>query len=262
MGHVLFPLGGGSDTSAVTATAPDIVSGKVIIDSNGNLITGTMPTMAGSTITPSKSRQTISCSGKKMTSNIIVEAISDQYTQLQPGQVVFPEGVSPELIGVHPYYPWGVNEEPFTNRDKIVISEQRVSFNGNYPRIWSTANYYGEHSDRILFSGSIDPSKYSGMWIYAIGLPTVEPDRADSFNLYYYDVTTKKAVGHEIGPDVRFNIPYNQSAEINYLLRFEGKDSQVSRQVFVYLEIATSWSDDPNGGNHFFSLKKIQLVPK
>lgn len=33
----------GADTSVVTATAPDILSGKIIVDKNGNPLTGTMP---------------------------------------------------------------------------------------------------------------------------------------------------------------------------------------------------------------------------
>lgn len=57
------------------AAAGDILSGKQIVDKNGNVITGSMGTLGGSTITPSYSQQTVSCSGKKMTGNIVVNAI-------------------------------------------------------------------------------------------------------------------------------------------------------------------------------------------
>lgn len=258
MGHVLFPLGGGSDTSAVTATAPDIVSGKVIIDSNGNLITGTMPTMAGSTITPSKSRQTISCSGKKMTSNIIVKAISDQYTQLQPGQVVFPEGVSPELIGVHPYYP--TNRSTGIGHPLLEPSTTRISFNGNYPMVWSTANYYGEVSQRLLFLGSVDiDSKYSAIRITASRRATIESGREDRFDLHYYDINTKKHVESDYGDYIKVtdNVDTVFTTWVN---RYNNRTGL--GQVFVVIDVGTDYSDDPNGGNHFFTIKKVELVPK
>ena len=292
MGHVLYPLGGGgADASVITATAGDVIKGKVILNTNGDPITGTleltgnagtgdvlsgktfyntnpkskltgtMQSMAGQTVTPTKLRQTISCSGKKMTSNIIIEAISDNYTQLLPGQVVFPEGVSPELIGVHPYYPYGFQHFPL-QQEQLIPTEERVVFNYNYPTIWTTANYYGEHNEHILFTGSIDPSKYSGMWIEAIGRPTVEPYREDRFDAIFFDPTTKYIVGGEYGDYVKFGIPYNETKEISYLLNFKRAITQESRQLFMCLDLATDWSDDPNGGNHFFYIKKVQLVPK
>ena len=55
-----------------TAVAGDILSGKTAWV-KGSKITGNMATMAGGTYTPSTSQQTVSCSGKKMTSDIIVK---------------------------------------------------------------------------------------------------------------------------------------------------------------------------------------------
>ena len=62
-----------SQTSA-TAAAGDILAGKTAWV-NGSRLTGTLATMAGQTITPSASKQTISCNGKKMTGNIVINAI-------------------------------------------------------------------------------------------------------------------------------------------------------------------------------------------
>lgn len=62
-----------SQTSA-NAAVGDILTGKTAWV-NGSKLTGAMATMAGQTITPSASQQTISCSGKKMTGNIVVSAI-------------------------------------------------------------------------------------------------------------------------------------------------------------------------------------------
>lgn len=64
-----------SQTSA-TAAAADILTGKTAYV-NGSKITGTMATLAGGTYTPKAAQQTISCSGKKMTSNIIIAGDSD-----------------------------------------------------------------------------------------------------------------------------------------------------------------------------------------
>ena len=99
--------GSGVDTSVVTAEAGDVLSGKVIVDANGNPLTGTMPdngaisqslgingsfiipqgfhnglgevsqsisTMGAQTITPGSSAQTVACNGKYMTGNITVNA--------------------------------------------------------------------------------------------------------------------------------------------------------------------------------------------
>ena len=61
-----------------TAAAGDILSGKTAWV-KGSKLTGTLATMAGQTITPSTSQQTVSCSGKKMTGNVVVNAIPSGY---------------------------------------------------------------------------------------------------------------------------------------------------------------------------------------
>ena len=60
------------------AAAGDILSGKTAWV-KGSKITGNMGSMAGQTITPSTSQQTVSCSGKKMTGNIVIAAIPGSY---------------------------------------------------------------------------------------------------------------------------------------------------------------------------------------
>ena len=92
-----------------TATSGDVLSGKVIVGKDGELLTGTMAnrgtwnssvgingsvtipagyhngsgrvtnsvsTMGGQTITPTSSQQTISCSGKYMTGNVVINGVS------------------------------------------------------------------------------------------------------------------------------------------------------------------------------------------
>lgn len=57
------------------AAAGDILTGKTAWV-NGIKLTGTLPTMAGGTKTPSTSQITVACSGYKMTSNIVIPAFS------------------------------------------------------------------------------------------------------------------------------------------------------------------------------------------
>lgn len=63
-----------SQTGA-NAAAGDILTGKTAWV-NGIKLTGTLPTMAGGTKTPSTSQITVACSGYKMTSNIVIPAFS------------------------------------------------------------------------------------------------------------------------------------------------------------------------------------------
>ena len=104
MGRILMTGGGGgADLDVITAEADDILSGKVIVDKDGNPLTGTltlsgdagagdvlsgktfyttnpkskqtgtMGTMGGGTYTPKAAQQTVSCSGKKMTGDIVIK---------------------------------------------------------------------------------------------------------------------------------------------------------------------------------------------
>lgn len=110
MGKIWMPGGGGgADLDLVTAGKPDVLAGKVIVDKDGEPLTGTMPdrgaistllgingtytipegyhngsgkvtqsiaTMGGQTITPGSSQQTISTNGKYMTGNITISAVN------------------------------------------------------------------------------------------------------------------------------------------------------------------------------------------
>lgn len=110
MGKIWMPGGGGgADLDVVTAGKPDVLAGKVIVDKDGEPLTGTMPdrgaistllgingtytipegyhngsgkvtqsiaTMGGQTITPGSSQQTISTNGKYMTGNITISAVN------------------------------------------------------------------------------------------------------------------------------------------------------------------------------------------
>lgn len=101
------------DVQSVTATAPDVLANKIIVDSTGKAITGTMPnngtvnlqldttntslsiakgyhsgsgtasiTLETKSATPTKSSQTISPSSGKVLSEVTVDAIPDAYVDV------------------------------------------------------------------------------------------------------------------------------------------------------------------------------------
>lgn len=106
MGKVILMLGGGggADLDVITATASDVRAEKVIVDKDGNPVTGVLPergnldkwlginetyyltegyysggtvrqsipVMGGQTITPSASQQIVSCNGNYMTGDIVI----------------------------------------------------------------------------------------------------------------------------------------------------------------------------------------------
>jgi len=78
MGDVfIMPGGGGADLDAVTARAPDVYPGKVIVGADGEPITGTMPTQGGSTITPGTSNKTAVAAGRYVTGNVVLAGNSN-----------------------------------------------------------------------------------------------------------------------------------------------------------------------------------------
>lgn len=78
MGKIWMPGGGGgADLDVVTAGSGDVLPGKVIVDKEGDLVIGTMPSMGGQTVNPTASQQTVSTSGKYMTGNVIVNGVTN-----------------------------------------------------------------------------------------------------------------------------------------------------------------------------------------
>lgn len=94
MGRIWMPGGGGgADLDVVTAEAKDVLAGKVIVDKDGNPLSGTMQTMSGGTYIPSTSQQRISCAEKKMTGDIIIPAFT------LPSANVIKKGVTVDFYG-------------------------------------------------------------------------------------------------------------------------------------------------------------------
>lgn len=110
MGKVTMAgAGGGADLDVITAAANDVLAGRVIVGPDGEPLTGTlaltgtaadsqvlsgktyyntdsktkrtgtMLTMGGQTVTPGAVQQSISCAGRYMTGNIVVQGINKYY---------------------------------------------------------------------------------------------------------------------------------------------------------------------------------------
>lgn len=87
-----------SDDEIVTGTfmsdatlnnASQMLSGVVAYSRTGLRYEGNVASMNGGTYTPTSSAITISCSGKKMNSNVIINAIPSSYLNLTSGQVSY-----------------------------------------------------------------------------------------------------------------------------------------------------------------------------
>lgn len=81
------------DISADTVTAGSMLNGVTAHDKSGAAITGTIQDMAGTTVTPTRSAQTVETSGKHMTGNVVVAAIPDTYYTIEEAaDIMFPVG--------------------------------------------------------------------------------------------------------------------------------------------------------------------------
>ncbi|CAK7011254.1 MAG: hypothetical protein ENTB_04848 [Enterocloster aldenensis] len=93
MSDIWIPYGGGADLDPVTATAADVRKGKTIVDKDGNPISGTMPDIAGRTITPTTSQQTLN-GGGYLTGNVVVPGFTP------PSANVIKKGYVLNLFGI------------------------------------------------------------------------------------------------------------------------------------------------------------------
>lgn len=93
MAKCLFQSGGGGGKSklkVVTATANDVLKGKIIVDSNGKPLTGTIESMNGQTATPSNSTKTVACKGKYMAGDISIKGDANLVaTNIVSGKTIF-----------------------------------------------------------------------------------------------------------------------------------------------------------------------------
>lgn len=72
---IIMRSGGGVDLSAVTAGANDVLSGKVIVDKDGNAIAGRIQKQGAMTFNAETTQKTIAVNGKYMMGNITIPGV-------------------------------------------------------------------------------------------------------------------------------------------------------------------------------------------
>nr|DAL70343.1 MAG TPA: tail protein [Caudoviricetes sp.] len=168
MSDIWIPYGGGADLDPVTATAADVRKGKTIVDKDGNPISGTMPDIAGRTITPTTSQQTLN-GGGYLTGNVVVPGFTPPPANvIKKGYVlnVFGIKITGSFEGWVPtpqdlYYN-GTNPAGFTinsncaafQNTRIVMTSESSSSEIN--TIQFTKSYNVQSYSKLIFEGKFE----------------------------------------------------------------------------------------------------------
>ena len=130
MSKIIMTGGGGTvDLDVITAAAADVKSGKVIVDKEGNPINGTMAAVAGRTVTPGTSNQTVISVGQWASGNIIVAGDADlKATNIKSGIHLF--GVSGSC---KEYKYWYGSVTSGSTRQKFYFGSSQTEYGNYYP---------------------------------------------------------------------------------------------------------------------------------
>lgn len=169
MAHVPISLGGdgGHDLDQITVNSADVRKNKVYVDADGNAQNGTMPDIAGRTITPGASQQTVG-GGGYLTGNIVVPGFA------MPSPNILKKGAVYEAYGrkvTGTFQGWvgdagdlyinGQNNAGFTLHNAN-FQQDRITFEGT-PHITSTKAYTLTEGQKLyVVGGSISGSFGSG----------------------------------------------------------------------------------------------------
>lgn len=152
-----------SSQTSGTAVAGNILSGRTAWV-NGSQLTGTIASLAGSTVTPGASQQTVSSSGKYMTGNVVVSAVANlSAANIKKGVTVGGvtgtwEGYVPTTVDL---YLRGNNIAGFTVFNEINISgdpipvfdSAQITFNNvtSYTPITASKNLTGHNTVSVQY---------------------------------------------------------------------------------------------------------------
>lgn len=158
MSDILIPYGGGADLDPVTATAADVRNGKVIVDKDGNPLTGTMTEIAGRTITPGANQQTVS-GGGYLTGNIVVPGFAMPAANiLKKGAVYIAYGR--KVTGTFQGWVGDAGDLYINGQNNAGITlynanfqQDRITFGSGTPRITSTKAYTLTEGQKLYVVG-------------------------------------------------------------------------------------------------------------
>ena len=160
MAHVPISLGGdgGHDLDQITVNPADVRKNKVYVDADGNAQNGIMPDIAGRTITPGASQQTVG-GGGYLTGNIAVPGFS------LPAASIIKKGVTVTIYGrkvTGTFQGWvgdagdlyinGQNNAGFTLYNAN-FQQDRITFGGGTPSISSTKTYTLTEGQKLYVVG-------------------------------------------------------------------------------------------------------------
>lgn len=206
MGKVTMAgTGGSADLDVITAAANDVLAGKVIVGPDGEPLTGTlaltgtaadsqvlagqtyyntdakskrtgtMLTMGGQTITPGAAQQTVSCAGKYMTGNIVVQA-SQKYGYYS-GRVSTVGGKNFTNIGGYTYFLYYISVSPaFT--PVICTAVKAESYNTTVSTPWGSWFVEAGVYDNKGFVSHLAAAMSKGSMI----IPVTQPG---DYNIWY-----------------------------------------------------------------------------
>lgn len=177
MAHVPISLGGdgGHDLDQITVNPADVRKNKVYVDADGNAQNGTMPDIAGRTITPGASQQTVN-GGGYLTGNIAVPGFS------LPAASIIKKGVTVTIYGrkvTGTFQGWvgdagdlyinGQNNAGITlyNAD---FQQDRITFGSGTPSISSAKTYTLTEGQKLYvvgenISGSFGAGQSGTRWL-------------------------------------------------------------------------------------------------
>lgn len=136
-------------------TAADLLSGKQLIDANGNVLTGTMPTQGAQTITPGATAKTIDA-GRYLTGVQTIQGDTDLVPEnIKSGVSIF--GVSGNALTYDDAYVTGTSMERLTLKSKIPLSETKSTWFFCTGAMGSSAT----GKQWTIFSGTYDDFVYA-----------------------------------------------------------------------------------------------------
>lgn len=147
MAHVPISLGGdgGHDLDQITVNSADVRKNKVYVDADGNAQNGTMPDIAGRTITPGASQQTVS-GGGYLTGNIVVPGFAMPAANILKKGAVY-EAYGRKIVGTFQGWVGDAGDLYINGKNNAGITlynanfqQDRITFDGT-PHITSTKAY-------------------------------------------------------------------------------------------------------------------------